>query len=41
MPRMNDDDTTNAVPYHTNKKTSIPTIAMTANVHKEEVERCY
>ncbi|GJM17430.1 MAG: hypothetical protein DHS20C13_27570 [Thermodesulfobacteriota bacterium] len=41
MPVMNGYEATNAIRNLSNGKSSIPIIAMTANVMKEEVERCY
>jgi CheY-like chemotaxis protein len=41
MPVMNGYEATQKIRALTNGKSSIPIIAMTANVMKEEVERCY
>jgi signal transduction histidine kinase len=41
MPVMNGYDATKAIRNLSNEKATIPIIAMTANVMKEEVERCY
>lgn len=41
MPVMNGYEATKAIRNLPNEKSKIPIIAMTANVMKEEVERCY
>jgi CheY-like chemotaxis protein len=41
MPVMNGYEATKAIRNLSNGKANIPIIAMTANVMKEEVERCY
>jgi signal transduction histidine kinase/CheY-like chemotaxis protein/Flp pilus assembly protein TadD len=41
MPVMNGYEATNAIRNLSNEKSQIPIIAMTANVMKEEVDRCY
>ena len=41
MPKLNGYEATSKIRAFSNGKSAIPIIAMTANVLKEEVERCY